>query len=71
MRARFGFVTSYAIYEPGFVRLGEALARVVSGCPAPVYGFLFSDLFTFGFPPQAYALEAYLRLLEEAALGAA
>ena len=40
LAARFGFVTSYAIYEPGFVRLGEALARVVSGCPAPVYGFL-------------------------------
>jgi 3-keto-5-aminohexanoate cleavage enzyme len=71
LAARFGFVPSYAIYEPGFVRLGEALARVVPGCPAPVYRFLFSDLFTFGFPPQAYALEAYFRLPEEAALGPA
>jgi len=71
LAARFGFVPSYAIYEPGVVRLGEALARVVPGCPAPVYRFLFSDLFTFGFPPQAYALEAYFRLPEEAALGPA
>jgi uncharacterized protein (DUF849 family) len=67
LAARFGFVPSYAVYEPGFVRLGAALARSVPGCPAPLYRFMFSDMFTFGFPPEPYALDAYLRLLEGAA----
>lgn len=70
LAARFGFVPSYAIYEPGFLRLGAALARHVPGCPPPLYRFMFSDLFTFGFPPARYALDAYLHLLESEAPGA-
>jgi uncharacterized protein (DUF849 family) len=31
---------------------------------------MFSDQFSFGFPPRDYALAAYLRLLEEFAPGA-
>ncbi|MFE1599307.1 3-keto-5-aminohexanoate cleavage protein [Methylobacterium sp. ID0610] len=58
------FVPSYAVYEPGFLRLGAALARSLPGCPPPLYRFMFSDHFTFGFPPAPYALEAYLRLME-------
>ncbi|MEX0283057.1 MAG: 3-keto-5-aminohexanoate cleavage protein [Paracoccaceae bacterium] len=59
----FGIVPSYAIYEPGFLRLGAALSRLYPGAPVPVYRFMFSQQMTFGFPPEPYALEAYLKLL--------
>ena len=52
------------------MRLGAALAHTVPGCPTPLYRFMFSDMFTFGFPPETYALDAHLRLLNEAAPGA-
>lgn len=64
-----GFHPSYAIYEPGFLRLGAALARGI-GSPTPIYRFMFSDGFTYGFPPRAYALDAYLALLQECHAGA-
>jgi 3-keto-5-aminohexanoate cleavage enzyme len=70
LAARYGFHPSYAIYEPGFLRLGAALARIYANVPAPIYRFMFSDGFAFGFPPEEYGLEAYLRLLEEGAPGA-
>ncbi|ACL58353.1 3-keto-5-aminohexanoate cleavage protein [Methylobacterium nodulans] len=69
LAAQHGFVPSYAVYEPGFLRLGAALARAVPGCPPPLYRFMFSDRFTFGFPPAAYALDAYLELLERTTAG--
>jgi uncharacterized protein (DUF849 family) len=55
---------SYAIYEPGFVRLGAALHAAAGGAPQPVYRFMFSTQFRFGFPPLEWALDAYLRLLQ-------
>jgi len=61
---------SYAIYEPGFTRLGAALAAVHPRLPTPVYRFMLSDRFTFGFPPRETYLEAHLALLCEAAPGA-
>lgn len=64
------FVPSYAVYEPGFLRLGAALHRAYPGAPAPLYRFMFSDQMSFGFPPRAYALEAYLALLADEAPGA-
>lgn len=60
---RHKLIPSYAIYEPGFMRLGAALRRTVSGMSPPVYRLMFSDNFTFGFPPQEWAVEAYVRLL--------
>jgi 3-keto-5-aminohexanoate cleavage enzyme len=69
LAVQFGYVPSYAIYEPGFLRLGAALARGYTGLPAPVYRFMFSDMFTFGFPPEAYALDSYLALLDREAPG--
>jgi uncharacterized protein (DUF849 family) len=62
---------SYAIYEPGFVRLGAALHRAYPGAPAAVYRLMFSRDFTFGFPPAQWALDAYLELLAEEVPGAA
>lgn len=54
---------SYAIYEPGFMRLGAALHRAYPGAPVPIYRLMFSQHIAFGFPPQGWALDAYLRLL--------
>jgi uncharacterized protein (DUF849 family) len=70
LAARYRFHPSYAIYEPGFLRHGARLAAEVSGLPAPIYRFMFSEGFTFGFPPARWALEAYLRLLSECVPGA-
>jgi 3-keto-5-aminohexanoate cleavage enzyme len=67
LAARYGFHPSYAIYEPGFLRLGAALARVYANAPAPIYRFMFSDGFAFGFAPKEYGLEAYLKLLADEA----
>jgi 3-keto-5-aminohexanoate cleavage enzyme len=55
---------SYAIYEPGFMRLGAALHRAYPGAPVPIYRLMFSDGIAFGFPPETWALDAYLKLLE-------
>lgn len=60
-----GFHPSYAIYEPGFARLGAALAARYPGLPQPLYRFMFSEGFAFGYPPRGYALESYLQLLRE------
>ncbi len=65
-----GITPSYAIYEPGFLRLGAALHRALAGAPQPIYRFMFSDQMAFGFPPAPYALDAYLKLLAEGAPGA-
>src|SRR5688500_6781602 len=70
LAARHRFHPGYAIYEAGFVRLGAELARATPGVPQPIYRFMFSDEFSFGFPPREYALSAYLQLLSEFAPGA-
>ena len=69
LAARYRFHPGYAIYEPGFLRLGAQLARETAA-PQPIYRFMFSEGFAFGFPPASYALEAYRRLLEDTAPGA-
>ena len=63
--AESGAHPSFAVYEPGFVRVGAALAQAVPEVPQCIYRFMFSDDFRFGFPPRAYALEALLALLAE------
>jgi len=67
--ARYGIHPGYAIYEPGFLRTGAALARNLKA-PRPVHRFMFSDGFGFGFPPRPYGLAAYLALLDECDPGA-
>ena len=57
----------YAIYEPGFTRLGAALAKGPPPSPSPVYRFMFSDEFAWGFPPKERYLDAHLALLDEVA----
>lgn len=62
--AQHGLPPAFAIYEPGFTRAGAALARA-AGTRPPLYRFMFSDSFAFGFPPRPYALAAHLALLDE------
>lgn len=62
-----GLTPSYAIYEPGFTRTGAAFASRFPGLREPLYRFMFSDAFAWGFPPRRYALEAHLTLLGETA----
>jgi uncharacterized protein (DUF849 family) len=69
LAARHRFTPGYAIYEPGFLRLGAQLAREAEA-PRPIYRFMFTQGFAFGFPPAEYALDAYLRLLADEAPGA-
>lgn len=68
LSARHRFHPGYAIYEPGFLRLGAKLAREAAA-PQPIYRFMFTEGMSFGFPPAEYALEAYLRLLAEVTPG--
>ena len=56
----------YAIYEPGFTRLGAALAAAYE-IPTPIYRFMFSDEFAWGFPPKPEYLNAHRALLDEVA----
>lgn len=65
MAERCGFHPSYAIYEPGFLRLGAALAARYPKLRTPIYRFMFSQQFTFGFPPRDYALDTYAAMMRE------
>jgi uncharacterized protein (DUF849 family) len=65
--AEYKVRSSYAIYEPGFTRIGAALAKAHPGLPVPIYRFMFSQQFAFGFPPQPAYLDAHLALLKECA----
>jgi 3-keto-5-aminohexanoate cleavage enzyme len=65
--ARHKLHPSCAIYEPGFLRLGAALLEANAGVPCPIYRFMFSDEFAWGFPARAEYLAAYLSLLRETA----
>lgn len=71
LAAAHDFVPCYAIYEPGFLRSGAALHARVPGAPRPLYRFMFSSEFLFGFPPVDYGLECLLRLLADTSPGAA
>lgn len=66
---RHQFHPAYAIYEPGFLRLGAALHWRES-TPTPVYRFMFTSDYSFGFPPEDFGLTAYLHLLDRLAPGA-
>jgi 3-keto-5-aminohexanoate cleavage enzyme len=67
---QYQFHPTYACYEPGFVRHGAMLHRRHPRTPAPLYRFMLTSAFTFSFPPEPWALEAYVKLLEQVAPGA-
>ncbi len=64
------FHPAFACYEPGFVRHGAMLHRRYPRTPSPVYRFMMSSAFTFSFPPEPWALEAYVKLLDQVSPGA-
>lgn len=66
---QYRFHPSYAIYEPGFIRLGAVLHWRASS-PTPIYRLMFSSGYTFSFPPDDYGVTAYLNLLDRVAPGA-
>ena len=66
---RFGLHPSYSIYEAGFARQAAAMAVRFPILPKPIYRLMFSEGYTFGFPPKLYGLNAYLSLLEDVAPG--
>lgn len=58
---------AYAIYEPGFVRLGAAMAAQFPQLRQPVYRLMLSDNLLFGMPPSAGAVRYYAQLLQHLA----
>ncbi|MBL8532704.1 MAG: 3-keto-5-aminohexanoate cleavage protein [Betaproteobacteria bacterium] len=66
---QYHFHPAYAIYEPGFLRLGAGLHWRCSS-PAPIYRFMFTSDYSFGFPPEDFAVTAYLNLMDRIAPGA-
>lgn len=67
---RDGWRPAYAIYEPGFARLGAALASQYPTLQAPIYRIMFSDNLLFGMPPTLENLEFYAGFLRATAPGA-
>jgi len=67
--ARHRLHIDMAVYEPGFLRAGAALARA-AGVKTPIYRLMFCEAHDVGFPAKPYALAAYHALLEEEAPGA-
>lgn len=50
---------AYAIYEPGFARLGAAMAATFEDLKTPIYRIMLSDNLLFGMPPSLQAIEFY------------
>lgn len=65
-----GWRPAYAIYEPGFARLGAAMAAATPGLRTPVYRVMFSDNLLFGMAPSQRGLDFYAAHLDETAPGA-
>lgn len=65
LAAQGGWRPAYAIYEPGFARLGAALAETVENLKAPIYRVMFSDHLLFGMPPSLDGLTFYQKFLSE------
>jgi uncharacterized protein (DUF849 family) len=70
LAANGNHVPTFAVYEPGFIRLGAALAATIPHLKSPVYRFMFTEARIWGFPAEPYALASYISLLEREAPGA-
>lgn len=67
LAATSGWRPAFAIYEPGFARLGAALAAQHKDLKSPVYRVMFSNNFLFGMAPSRRAVDLYAAHLEETA----
>ncbi len=70
LSAQYGFHASFAIYEPGFARLGKALSDSVRNLPQPIYRIMLSTDYLFGLPPETFAIDTYDKVLSHVAHGA-
>lgn len=70
LAAQDGWRPAYAIYEPGFARLGAAHAARVPELKTPIYRVMFSDGLLFGMSPSPANVAFYARHLRDAAPGA-
>lgn len=70
LAAADGWRPAYAIYEPGFARLGAALAAATTGPKTPVYRVMFSDNLLFGMAPSRRGIDFYAVHLDVTAPGA-
>lgn len=70
LAAQYGWRPAFAIYEPGFARLGAALAAAAKGVRTPVYRVMFSDNLLFGMAPSRRGVDLYAAHLEDTAPGA-
>jgi uncharacterized protein (DUF849 family) len=70
LAAEYGWRPAFAIYEPGFARLGAALAAATPGVKTPIYRVMFSDNLLFGMPPSRRGVDLYAAHLEDTAPGA-
>lgn len=71
LAAQDGWRPAYAIYEPGFARLGAAMAQSVENLKTPIYRIMLSDNLLFGMAPSLRALEFYRDHLADTAPAAA
>jgi uncharacterized protein (DUF849 family) len=67
LASKFNWRAAYAIYEPGFARLGHAIAETIDGIRTPIYRIMFSDNLLFGMTPTAMAVRFYAEHLERVA----
>lgn len=65
LAARDNWRPAYAIYEPGFIRLGAAMAATITNIKTPIYRLMFSDNLLFGCKPSVEALNFYAGQLNE------
>lgn len=70
LAAKDGWRPAYAIYEPGFARLGAALAANFPDGQTPIYRIMLSDNLLFGMPPSESAIHFYAEHLAQEAPGA-
>ena len=61
---------AFAIYEPGFARLGSAMAAAYANLKSPIYRIMLSDNLLFGMQPSAMAVRFYAEHLAMEAPGA-
>jgi len=59
-----GAVPSFAVYEPGYARVGEYRAHEVQAPLRPIHRAMFSDTLLYGLAPGEPAIAAYAALFE-------
>lgn len=69
LAAEFGWRPAFAIYEPGFARLGAALAAAQPSLKTPIYRVMFSDNLLFGMAPSRRGVDLYAAHLDDTAAG--